>query len=113
MEDTKPRGIFDIVMLPKYWIAFFVGKFTAWVGTQGKKQHNFDRCMLKIISGNLSIFETSSLPEWKYPFNSVLKCNHFECNRCGAVINFEQCNSFDLSHLLVTSIQLHMEIKPP
>ena len=113
MEDANPIGMFDIAMAPKYWIAFFVGKFTAWDGTQGKKQHHFDCCMLKIISVNIQRFETSCLAQWKYCFDSVLKCHHFECNCCGALIKSGKCNPLDLSDLLATLIRMHMGIKTP
>jgi hypothetical protein len=113
MEGRDPRGLLSIRMKSRYWIAFFIRTFTAWAQTQGKKQHHFDRCMEKTISGNLPRFETACLKHWNYSFHSALKRHQFQCTQCYATIDFERCNSFDSAHLLVTALRLHVGLKIP
>ena len=112
-EERDPRGVLSIIMVSRYWIAFFIKTSTAWAGEQGNKTHHFDRCMLKSISGNLPRLETSCINHWNYSFSSGFKYHQFECTQCLATIKFKQCNSFDSEQLLVTALCLHYGIKIP
>ena len=89
VEERDPIGVLSIGMISLYWIVFFIKTFTAWVGEQGNKTHHFYRCMMKSVSGHLTIFETSCLNHWNYRFSSVFKCHQFECTQYFATIKFE------------------------